>query len=594
MKTISILMKAAIPVLLAGMMAASCNKDDEILSPTGSSDRPAIILDNADGIYTCKVGRELSVAPKFLNVGDTDVTWKENGTVVSTGHVLKITWTAEGTHYITITASNSVGTVYEEIRIDVLELAPPSISLPFETGIVNVKTGSTFKVIAEIGNSDPQNGELTLLWTVDGNVVSSTTELIYEASLSGDHNVKVEATNDDGMDSREFTLRVVDELPESLSFPATSFMYSSTDRYTFPGRGVYLKPTVINLDGSSFEWAIDGIPLKVDSDSYMFVPEESGEYNISLTVDKKAMASVKVICVEASEDTRYRKSSTANAMSNRVYEYVPAPGQFIGEKNVGGMTGDENSHSKACRWAEGRLKNKNYVSLGAWGGYIVVGFDHSIPAGTLAYDFAIQGNAFFNSGTTEGGSHEPGIVYVMQDVNGNGLPDDQWYELRGSETGKATTFQDYSVTYFKPSAPGMNVQWTDNKGNSGTIDYLKAYHDQDYYYPQWIDSEYYTLTGTRIQSQTSQNSSTGLWDNNAFGWGYADNIGTDNLSVGDSLSGEGQLTGFKISNAIYSNGSHIGLKYIDFIKVQTGVQSKAGWLGEVSTEVCSFYDLSIR
>ena len=43
--------------------------------------------------------------------------------------------------------------------------------------------------------------------------------------------------------------------------------------------------------------------------------------------------------------------------------------------------------------------------------------------------FAIQGNAFDSS-------NEPGIVWVMQDVNGNGLPDDEWYELRGSETGE--------------------------------------------------------------------------------------------------------------------------------------------------------------
>ena len=37
----------------------------------------------------------------------------------------------------------------------------------------------------------------------------------------------------------------------------------------------------------------------------------------------------------------------------------------------------------------------------------------------------------------------------------------------------------------------------------------------------------------------------------------------------------------------------IDLQYIDFIKVQTGVNSKAGWLGEVSTEVSGFEDLNI-
>ena len=60
------------------------------------------------------------------------------------------------------------------------------------------------------------------------------------------------------------------------------------------------------------------------------------------------------------------------------------------------------------------------------------------------YNIAITGNAF-------DGSSEPGIVWVMQDENGDGLPNDTWYELRGSEYGKAETWQDYAVTYHKPT-----------------------------------------------------------------------------------------------------------------------------------------------
>ena len=181
----------------------------------------------------------------------------------------------------------------------------------------------------------------------------------------------------------------------------------------------------------------------------------------------------------------------------------------------------------------------------------------------------------------------------MQDVNGNGLPDDEWYELRGSETGKSTTLQDYAVTYFRPSAPRMNVQWTDNYGQSGTIDYLPAFHRQDYYYPEWITEDSYTLRGTRLEARTSQDPSSGFWDNWAFDWGYADNMGNDSLNSGNSVSGEGQRVGFNISNAMYPDGSPVKLKHIDFIKVQTGVNSKSGWLGENSTEVFSFEDLNI-
>ena len=51
---------------------------------------------------------------------------------------------------------------------------------------------------------------------------------------------------------------------------------------------------------------------------------------------------------------------------------------------------------------------------------------------------------------------------------------------------------------------------------------------------------------------------------------------------------------FKISNAVDKNGQPADLKYIDFIRVQTGVNAKAGWLGENSTEVFGFTDENIN
>ena len=47
------------------------------------------------------------------------------------------------------------------------------------------------------------------------------------------------------------------------------------------------------------------------------------------------------------------------------------------------------------------------------------------------------------------------------------------------------------------------------------------------------------------------------------------------------------------SNAIDANGNKVDLKYIDFIKVQVGVNAKSGWLGEISTEVFGFFDYSM-
>lgn len=259
-----------------------------------------------------------------------------------------------------------------------------------------------------------------------------------------------------------------------------------------------------------------------------------------------------------------------SAACNHVYEYLPAPGQFINE----GCTAA--TMAEACAWAEERLAAPgSFVSLGAFGGYIVVGFDHRI-AYSGSYDLAVDGNAFDRSS-------EPGIVYVMQDENGDGLPNDTWYELRGSESGKPETWQDYAVTYRRPATPGMEVAWSDNRGGSGTVDYMK-YHTQDYYYPAWVDDDSYTLCGTRLEARNYFDGQE--WINPPYEWGYA-----DNFSSVDHVSGKGAGTNlFRIADAVHPDGRAAELEYIDFVKVQTGVQAKSGTLGELSTEIIGIRD----
>ena len=272
------------------------------------------------------------------------------------------------------------------------------------------------------------------------------------------------------------------------------------------------------------------------------------------------------------------------ATFDKVYEWTPAPGQYINE----GVT--LTTPEEAASWAQERLGKGLFVSLGGFGGYIVVGFDHSVVSSSTAdYDFAIAGNAFLNASTSSGGSNEPGIVYVMQDTNGNGLPDDEWFELKGSEYDSDDTIHNYEITYQRPSSPGMNTEWSDNLGNTGCIDYLASFHKQDYYYPLWIEADSYTLSGTALKPRNQRDPATGMWNNDAYSWGYADNMGADNFSYGNF----NQCNRFRISDAVKSDGSPADLLFIDFVKVQTGVCAKSGWLGELSTEVLGFFDLGI-
>ncbi len=278
----------------------------------------------------------------------------------------------------------------------------------------------------------------------------------------------------------------------------------------------------------------------------------------------------------------YRAATDSSSEQwSAVMEYTPAPGQFIGDTKTGGFTGEESTPADAVAYATGRLTENKFVSLGGFGGYIVVGFDHSID-NVSGYDLAVRGNAY-------DGSSEPGIVWVSQDTNGNGKADDEWYELAGSDTMDETTIRHYSVTYYRPSEDGQPVKWIDSEGEEGQIDYLKAYHSQPSYYPTWIGKDSYTLTGTRLAARNYDNSGKGtMWVQPAYDWGYA-----DNFSAEDYVEDDKTLNRFDIAKAIDKNGASHALEYIDFVKVQTACNAKSGWLGEQSTEVFDFLDYGL-
>lgn len=271
---------------------------------------------------------------------------------------------------------------------------------------------------------------------------------------------------------------------------------------------------------------------------------------------------------------------------DKVYEWTPAPGQYINDFGVDSLNPDDISAENAAEWALKRLNDHNFVTLGAFGGYIIAGFDHSV-ANNGIFEIGIFGNAFLSQ---NGGSNEPGIVYVMKDENGNGIPDDRWYELKGSDTYSPGTIPDYQVTYFKPSDDRQPVKWVDNLGNEGEVSYLGAFHNQSSYYPVWIKQDSYTLSGTCLKAKTIQNPDTGIWENPPFEWGYADNIGEDNIEYENIKN----CNCFSISNAIDYEGNPVVLDFIDFVKIQTGVSATAGWLGEVSTEILGIVDHTFK
>ena len=146
-----------------------------------------------------------------------------------------------------------------------------------------------------------------------------------------------------------------------------------------------------------------------------------------------------------------------------------------------------------------------------------------------------------------------------------------------SEYDAATSKRRYAVTYFRPVAERMSVAWSDNLGSEGRVE-RTSQHTQPSYYPLWIPSESFTLYGSLIAPNTTQDAA-GNFKNNPYAWGYADNEGSN------TLASDAQSCGFDISNAVREDGEPMELGYIDFVKVQSAINHTAGLLGEVSAEV---------
>lgn len=276
-----------------------------------------------------------------------------------------------------------------------------------------------------------------------------------------------------------------------------------------------------------------------------------------------------LLLLTASCDDTVEKEQNKSYITH-VFEYVPAPGQFV---NILPVYEVGNTAEQMCAKCLTSFNNDTPVTLGAYGGYITVGFDHTIVNVTGQNDFKVLGNAF-------DGSAEPGIILVSTDVNKNGIPDDDWYELAGSEYSKPATIHDYEITYTQPASISEDIKWTDNKGGQGVVKYMTPTHTQAHY-PLWITDNSLTFKGAQLADNGVLNTAQTQWIMSAYDYGYADN---------KPNSGTG--CDFNLEWAVDSNGKAVTIKGIDFIRIYTAVNQAIGLgVGEISTEIAGIEDL---
>ncbi len=344
------------------------------------------------------------------------------------------------------------------------------------------------------------------------------------------------------------------------------------------------------LTGKEYRWTVDGVTVSTNRD-FIFLARDEGNYDLTFDIiDDMTPFHFDFSVTVMHEEVEY------SPYISRVYEYCPAPGQFVNEMP---RYEDGDGYAEILRKAEESISGTNdiMITLGGYGGYVTFGFDHTVINVDGEPDFRIWGNCFYELLQPEkkGGSAEPGIIMVSYDENCNGVPDDTWYELAGSEYYTGNCSRGYELTYYRPD-PGREIiadednslddvfyiRWNDNRGTTGYLA-KNIFHNQDYF-PKWIESDSLTFRGSLLAPNAEDISGYGAYYIlYSYGWGYVDNHPNEYA----------ELNSFDISHAVDSFGNPVDLPGIDFIRVYTGVNQYCGWLGETSTELSKAMDLHI-
>jgi hypothetical protein len=299
--------------------------------------------------------------------------------------------------------------------------------------------------------------------------------------------------------------------------------------------------------GASYSWTVSG-----DSGSRTY--ETTGNGGEMLRVTPKTAGTYTITVAVTGRD--YAGSTTTKTATTELVCYAaPLPKETFNSplRNFG--PGQFATGGNGYGW-----------SLGSAGGYEIWTVDHQAS-------YEIRGNPFI-------GWEEPGVVWMQEDNNGNGLPDEMWHELRGGDDDDPAwrnyITRRYAVTYVKgdgtpaqhwrvSSNAGVYVDprvayWIDSKGRTGMVPggFPNAWGVTG----DWAT---YTCTLLRDNGQIA----TGEYGGLSAMYGYAD--------ASNSV--------FHVKDAMRADGVPANLSAVKFIKVQTGVFRYGGIFGDVSTEI---------
>jgi hypothetical protein len=152
-----------------------------------------------------------------------------------------------------------------------------------------------------------------------------------------------------------------------------------------------------------------------------------------------------------------------------VVDYRPAPGQYInGDVGDDGFTFNDPTSALGPPIGGGLVSanNSKQVSLGGFGGSITLGFNEAVlddPLNRFGLDAIVYGNAFWVGGNAQRRFAEAGIIEISRDANGNGIADDAWYLIAGSDIDEHAALAAFATQQWDDDAgtatPPADIAW---------------------------------------------------------------------------------------------------------------------------------------
>jgi hypothetical protein len=332
--------------------------------------------------------------------------------------------------------------------------------------------------------------------------------------------------------------------------------YSAGKYYTKPGETLVLSPVryLIGYNDdhtdsvTSYNWSVSGgsydTSAAANGRTFAFKPDAEGDYTVTVQVtgnNETMTASTVVQCYTGTV-------STTKTFPDKPGLRNFAPSQF-------------SESGSGFGW-----------SLGSAGGYWVYRVDSQDV-------YTIAGNPMATWS-------EAGVVWVQEDKNGNNIPDEMWYELKGGDEypGHLETYgrqitRNYSLTYVKgtdePIINGYDqkirtIYWADCRGRSGQM-------RGGWSSPWGVSGDWVTFTGTLLRD--TGDISTGQYNGLEEMGGYVDCYGWGKWWSNNPRER------FYITDAIRADGKPANLNEVRFVKVQTAVFRYGGIFGDISTEI---------